>query len=147
MTGAVVQASVFQIGWETRLLDEVALWSAKPFAWTSDADCAAFGRACLVAMAGHHPFGAIPRYSTRVGAARALKAKGHADLHAALAAHFEEVHVALAQRGDLGLVQHDGQDAIAVNLGSQWVARAEQGVFVVPVDRVHVVFGVRQCRL
>lgn len=63
-------------GWEIRLVDYAEAVIGRPFAWGTT-DCAMLARDAVRALCNDSSFGNdVPRYSTRLGAARAFRKVG-----------------------------------------------------------------------
>lgn len=97
---------------------------SQPFAWGSS-DCAHLMAASVRACHGddHPALAMLTRYSDERSARRLLRRQG--GLAAAIARHFEEVPVLLAQTGDIGVVVRDGVEAGMVIMEGQAVGKAE----------------------
>ncbi len=130
--------------WPHRLAAVVERHSTEPFAWgTSD---------CLVlvddvhqaltgaAVAPDDPWRGA--YKTKRGAAGQIRRRGHESLEAVLRAHLPEVPPALAQRGDVGVVDHDGVTGCAVCLGGVWLAKHEAGTLTLPRTAIKTAFHI-----
>ena len=99
--------------WEARLGAYLAEARDTPFAYGVH-DCALHGGSVVLAITGEdHAAPFRERYSTALGAARALRTIGAGSLEATFDSHLEEKPVAFAARGDL--VMADG--AIGVCIG------------------------------
>lgn len=87
--------------WENRLGATIAKWRPRPFRW--DRDCARWVAACVIAQTGQDPIRDLRgQYRTKRDALKLL-AKGA--LIERLDGLFPRVHPAMAQRGDIALVQ------------------------------------------
>lgn len=128
-------------GWEERLLAVAEDWRNRPFAW-GRADCLCFARAAVEAVQGGPVDWPSPSYRNAREASRALRQAGAAVLSEAFAARYDELPVAMAQRGDLGVVIEDGRECAVVNYGPQWLGMAETGLSRVPGHRVTRAFRV-----
>ena len=125
--------------WPERLDAYLAQTSAQAFAWGVN-DCALFACAAIEAMTGVDPAAELRgRYNTRAGALRVLRTEGGGlDVVAGnLAAQhgFEEIKPALAQRGDLVLLDTEDGPALAIvgHDGMNAVCAGPQGMTRVPV--------------
>lgn len=114
-------------GWEKRLFATVREWDAKPFKWGS-ADCVAFVLAVGHAVRGKPLCPPLAKYGDALGANRVLRNMGADSLEDAIAMHLDPVPVALAQRGDMGVVVNNGNQCAVVNTGLHWVGRTEHGI-------------------
>ncbi len=89
---------------------------ARPFGWATGGTCIHFARAQMKAL-GHRP-PTMPRFQSAIGARRALRASGHADLAQLLDALLPRIAPAAMWVGDLALMRGDGDfDAIVVSAG------------------------------
>jgi len=113
--------------WSTRLQAIVALRLSTPFAWGAH-DCVLFAADCVRAVTGVDPAaGMRGRYVTERQARRLLRQRG--GLARLAAAHLgPEVSPLLAQRGDIGLCEHEGRVLLAVCNGDHWLAPGPQGL-------------------
>ncbi|WP_413061938.1 DUF6950 family protein [Sphingomonas carotinifaciens] len=101
--------------WEPRLADYLASVLHAPHAYGSH-DCALHGANAVLAVTGVDRGAAFRgRYTTEIGAARALKKHGAGTLEATFDAQLPMIPPALAQRGDLVLAQ----GAIGVCVGGE----------------------------
>jgi len=87
--------------WEARLAAYLEPLRLRPFAWGSH-DCCLFTAGAVLAMTGVDPMPEFRgRYSTAIGAERALRRYGAGSLDATLDTKFAGVAPALAHRGDI----------------------------------------------
>lgn len=105
----------------------------KPFDW-KDAHCWPMVRFHLRQL-GHRPPG-TPRYTSAVGAKRALAAKGFDSLTAALDSFLPRIAPASMLIGDVAAVAGtEGLDAVVICAGQKvygWHESSETPVFIVP---------------
>lgn len=130
-------------GWELRLAAEIEAAKRRPFEWGRH-DCAGFALRCAEAQLGRVPpsirrlFRASGGWSDALGARRALRALGAADLAAALDLAAERVPILAARRGDLAAVPAPpgpaGALALAVVEGGGLWAAADPGLARLPVS-------------
>lgn len=108
------------VNWLPRLSSVISRAQHTPFAWGKH-DCCLFACDCAVAIAGIDPAAQYRgRYSTEIGAKRALT-KNHGSLEAAFDACFQRIDPAFAQRGDLVLIEDDlGRSAGVVWSNGIW---------------------------
>lgn len=93
--------------WQQRLIAELESWRSAPFVW-GQADCCLFTAACCAAQTGIDPAARYRgRYNTRLGARRALANLG--SIEQALDAHYQQIPIDMAQRGDAVLFRQPGQ--------------------------------------
>lgn len=110
--------------WPERMAEVLDAARGKPFSETYF--CAAFAADAVLAMTDTDP---LPwRADTLVDAYRKMREAGYRTLHDALLACVgPEVHVAMAQRGDVVLRRLDGAEAIGVCCGAQSVFISSEG--------------------
>lgn len=118
--------------WQSRLQAAVAARQREPFAWGSQ-DCCLFVCDCIEAMTGHDPAADVRGYHTAREAAELVQRLG--GMRAIGASRFgAEIAPALAQVGDVGLVEQDGRESLALCGGSHWVAVGEGGLVALPMN-------------
>lgn len=116
-----------KVGWEKRFFAVMVEWRDKPFKWGA-ADCMSFALAAGAAARGE-PIGPhLDMYSDALGARRVLHGLGAETLEEALEKYLEPVPVALAQRGDIGIVMNGGTQCAVVNAGTHWMGKTEAGL-------------------
>ncbi|MBL4297853.1 hypothetical protein H8F06_21475 [Vibrio fluvialis] len=93
-----------QQNWMKALTDVITNAQRQPFSWGHH-DCCLFAADCALAVAGVDPAAEYRgRYSTELGAKRALT-KIHGSIESAFDAHFQRVDPAFVQRGDIVLIE------------------------------------------
>ena len=128
--------------WPEQLLETVAAWEGVPFAWGT-ADCLGFALACIEAVRGNPLVDEIPASSDAKEARRALRDIGAREVENAFMMYLDPVPVAMAQRGDVGvIVQEDGTQSAVVCVGPMWVGKTEEGLLQVPRQVVTRAFRV-----
>lgn len=128
--------------WEKRLADCLARHQAAPAQW-GVSDCYMMADDAVEAVTGARMYPEALGYSTERGAARKLKAHGFANVREAFAAKFREVPVLMAQRGDVGVIERDGQVAGGFVTAAGFATRAHGGpVEFLPLRTVTAVFRV-----
>lgn len=97
-----------------------------PLTWGKRAnDCVSFAGAAALAQTGEDFLKALPDWNTQRGAVRVLKALG--GLEAAVDGVLSPVPLAMAQRGDIGLVEIDGVASLMVIEGETLVGPGDAG--------------------
>ena len=110
--------------WEQRLADYLAGVLNTPHRFGSH-DCALHGANAVLAQTGHDYAAAYRgRYTTELGAARALRKHGAGSLQATFDVQLPVINPALAQRGDLVMAQ----EAIGVCVGGHAMFAGAQGL-------------------
>lgn len=127
-------------GWEERLLATVAAHRDTPFAWERGG-CLELPLACIEAVTGENPMPGLS-FGDAKDARRMLKDMGAAELEYAITARLEPVSVARAQRGDIGVVIHQGIRSAVVCIGADWIGKTETGSIRVPRGKVLLAFKV-----
>jgi hypothetical protein len=111
----------------------LAKYRGRPRDWKT-IDCVRMLRSHLVAM-GHKKVPKLPRYSSALGAKRALKAAGFATIAEMIDSILPRIAPAMALPGDVLLVRGDeGFDAVTLSLGHKafgWHEEAEGAVVLV----------------
>lgn len=130
--------------WDVRLAAVVERHHDLAGAW-GISDCFLFAMDCVEAVTGTDPYAdERGRYSDAAGAAERLKARGFRSVEAAIAAVFDSVPVAMAQRGDLGVTRlRDGTPACVVFVPGGVIGRGERGLVRLPRSVVKRAFEVR----
>lgn len=107
--------------WQSRLDALVSTHLQTPFAWGRH-DCCLWGADVVAAVAGVDPAASLRGTYASEANARALLAE-RGGLAALVTAELgQPVAPALARPGDLGLVDADGAQTLAVCLGARWAA-------------------------
>lgn len=107
------------LDWPTALFEKIDSARFTEFKW-GEHDCCLFAADCCIAICGKDPASSYRgRYTTEIGAKRALKQQ-HGSVEAAFDAMFERVDPAFAQRGDVVLFEGD--------LGATAGVQAQDGV-------------------
>lgn len=118
--------------WRQRLADLLAQRQAQPFAWGRH-DCVLWAADCVAATTGRdHAAGWRGSYDDAAGAARLLRRLGGLAALGAMAGH--EIAPMGAGLGDVGLVEHDSRELLAVCFGTVWLAPSAQGMAAMPLD-------------
>lgn len=119
----------------TRLGELMSRRLDEPFAW-GERDCCLWAADAVHAVTGEDPAADLRgTYSTAYGAARALAQAG--GLLALCAQRLgPEVPPAVAQIGDIGLVDEGAQGALVVNVGLHWMGQRAQGLAPVMTEKV-----------
>lgn len=134
-------------GWEDRL-DALLREAADGFRGWGVRDCALFAADAVEALTGHDPAAEFRgRYSTPLGAARALSRYGAGDLiataDAVLPRHDRPV---LACRGDIVAVPFADGGALALAVvelnGTAWVALGPDAILTGPLDAARIAWRV-----
>lgn len=101
----------------TRTNAALAEFRGKPFAWAGRANCIHLARAVLVAF-GHMP-PPVPMFRTAIGAKRALRKRGFADLGALIGSMLPEIPPAAMWPGDIALLPDEhGLGALVIADGT-----------------------------
>ena len=115
---------------------------AAPFVWGAN-DCALFAADAVKAQTGTDPAESLRgTYSTQVGAARVIKRDGGLQNIAAKALGEPLAGPLLAQAGDVGIVEQNGADVLAVCHAGGWIAPGPQGLCAMPIRAARVAWRV-----
>lgn len=132
-------------GWERRLRAAIEKHMALPAAYGSS-DCLIIALDGIEAVTGSDPY---PRdrfkrnYKTEAGAARCLRKAGFETVEDALrAACPNEIPPSLAQRGDVGVVEHNGQVVAGVFTQLGLFTRGTEQCLFLPAADVKTAFRV-----
>lgn len=112
--------------WPERLAEYLDERRDTPFDWATN-NCAGFAAGAVEAMTGEPV--PLPAVKTARGAARVLAGGGM--LERVTETLGEPIPVAMAQRGDVGLLIADGRDTLAVCVGAHWAAPSDDGLLMV----------------
>ncbi len=103
--------------WEERLNAVVAKHQAMPGEW-GKSDCYIIADDAVEAVTGSRMYPKALPYKTEAGAGKKLRQHGFENVSEAFAAKFEEVGVLIAQRGDIGVIERNGQFSGGVFTGN-----------------------------
>ncbi|OBQ72401.1 DUF6950 family protein [Mesorhizobium loti] len=128
--------------WDRRLARLVPAIAATPGVW-GQSDCLLTVMDVVAEITGFDPAADIRgKYKTEAGAARILRKRGFDDVEMALASLFAPVGRLMAQRGDVGVVDQDGQLCAGFMCDRGFMARTETGVFILPQSAIKTAFKV-----
>lgn len=120
--------------WQERLAAFIAERRELPFAW-GPADCGHFAAGAIEAMTGVDVLApALPKWSNRREAVRAMRTLGNSMREVTTAVLGEPVAPAFAAIGDIGLA--DGPSALLVCNGGTWLGVGRERVETVSAERV-----------
>ena len=129
--------------WRERLDALIAARMPAPFAWGTH-DCCLFAADAVLAQTGEDP--AAEFRGTYADARQALELLTELGGLTAVAGRAgEPVQALCAQVGDIGLVEHDGRELLAVCAGPVWLVPAEQGLAALPIDAATSAWRVTKC--
>ncbi|MDO5614524.1 MAG: hypothetical protein Q4G14_14950 [Paracoccus sp. (in: a-proteobacteria)] len=128
------------IDWQSRLTDYLIATARTPFR-PGQQDCALWVAGAVAEMTGENP---APNadYSTIKAGLNVLKSLGFDDHVAFVAAHFEAVHPAFAQPGDIAVVAGDLDQSLGIVLGETVAVLKSSGWGHVPASTATQVFRV-----
>lgn len=127
--------------WHKRMCAAIDKHRALPFQW-GVSDCVTFPADCVEAITGTDPLG-DRHYSTQIGAALKMKARGVDNVGDAFKTLFPEIAPAMAGVGDLVVVEIDGQPGGGICIGAMVACKAETGLSFLPRDRAVRAFKVQ----
>lgn len=128
------------IGWERRLVLVVSKHQALPSQY-GISDCYIIADDAVFACIGQRMFDDI-EYSNDIGAAKALRSHGFTNVEQAFASKFERIAPTLAQRGDIGVTEDNGQLCGGFFSSIGFVTRNNDKIVFLPVSRVKTAFKV-----
>lgn len=106
-------------------------------------DCLMTAGDAIEAVTGENPFATyVGRYKTEAGAARLLRKNGAETVEAALARFFEPVGRLLAQRGDVGTIEHEGRLAAGYVTDQGFAVKGPAGLVFYPVTMISTAYRV-----
>ncbi len=128
--------------WEKRLKAVIAKHQALPSQYGLS-DCYLLPDDAVEAVIGSTMYGAAARrYKTPTGAAKQLRRRGFETVENAFRAKFTEIAPSLAQRGDIGVVDSNGEICGGVFTAIGFAVRDERSVLFLPVSSVKTAFRV-----
>lgn len=128
--------------WERRLAHVVERHLETPGVW-GVADCLLTVADAVEAVTGVDPAAKVRgKYSSEIGAAKALRQRKFADVEAALASLFPPVGRLMAQRGDVGVVERDGELAAGFITERGLAVKIETGLAFYPQTEIKSAFKV-----
>ncbi|TDW21076.1 hypothetical protein EV128_12245 [Rhizobium azibense] len=128
--------------WPKRLAAVVARHQALPSEY-GVSDCYILPDDAVQAVTGETMYGAtVRKYTTPTGAAKQLRKKGFKTVRDAFAAKFAEIPVSQAQRGDIGVVNRDGETCGGVFTVAGFMIRDTHGIGFIPITDVAAAFKV-----
>lgn len=128
-------------GWEDALARVIEQHSSQPLIY-GISDCGQLAADAVFAVTGTDVFTDYRKYKTEVGARRILQKVGCKDLSDLFAKFFTPIHPFLAKRGDIGIVEQDGNICAGVFTGTGFACKSETGIFYLGVDAVKQAFSV-----
>ena len=128
-------------GWEDALASVIEKHASQPLIY-GVSDCGQLAADAVFAVTGTDVFSDYRKYKTEVGARRILQKAGCKDLSALFAKFFTPIHPFLAKRGDIGIVEQDGNICAGVFTGTGFACKSETGIFYLGVDAVKQAFSV-----
>ena len=128
--------------WLKRLNDVVAKHQALP-AQYGVSDCYLIADDAVEAVTGKTMHGAAARrYKTPAGAAKQLRKRGFQNVQEAFAARFAEIPVLMAQRGDIGVYDNNGEISGGVFTSVGFMTRGTDAIVFLPPSAALAAFRV-----
>lgn len=119
-------------GWRDRFDALVAERMSTPYAWGVH-DCCLWTADCALATTGvDHAAAWRGTYSDAAGAMRLLAELGGLAALAGRAGY--PIPPLTCATGDIGIVEHDGRQSLAVCAGPVWLVAASQGLAALPLE-------------
>jgi len=106
-------------------------------------DCGVLAADAVYAVLGEDILKPYRGYKTKAGAGRILRKNGCENVGELFAKHFKEGDKSAAMRGDIGVVDFNGEVAGGVFTGSGFVCKSEMGIFFADYSQITRVFEVR----
>ena len=128
-------------GWEEALARVIEKHAKEPLQY-GVSDCGQLAADAVEAVTGKDLFKDYRNYKTEVGAARILKKAGCRDLAELFAKHLKPVHPFFAKRGDIGVVEQNGDICAGVFTGTGFACKSETGIFYLGIDAVTQAYSV-----
>lgn len=97
----------------------IARFRSKPFSWADGGNCVHLARAQLAAFG--HAVPPVPMFRTPLGAAKALRKRGFADLAEMMDRYAPRIRPAEMWLGDIALLPGEPFDALAIYVGSNTI--------------------------
>lgn len=127
-------------GWEKALNAVIVKHRALPSEF-GVSDCYLIADDAVEAVTGERMYPDV-KYHSEFGAARELRMRGFENVEMAFAAKFETVSVSFAQRGDIGVMESDGQICGGFFTQLGFVCRDADILRFLPISRVKTAFKV-----
>ncbi|MDQ0558302.1 hypothetical protein QO004_000075 [Rhizobium mesoamericanum] len=128
-------------GWEKRLNAVVAKHQALPSQY-GVSDCYIIPDDAVEAVTGERMYPDALGYRTDAGAAKKLRQHGFATVRDAFAAKYPEIPPAIAQRGDIGVIDRDGVLSGGLFTSIGFMTRGVDTVEFLPASAVAYAFKV-----
>ncbi|MCP4307794.1 MAG: hypothetical protein GY788_23555 [bacterium] len=119
------------VGWASRLSRVIERHNDLPFQYGTS-DCYLLAADAVEAVTGERIFADSRRYKTETGAAKLIRRKGFETIADAFDSLFEEIPPAWAGRGDIGVVDQDGDICGGVFTQLGFVARGKEQLLTLP---------------
>jgi hypothetical protein len=133
-------------GWEEKLGEVIATYEQRGHSW-GGGDCLTFSLHGAQVVTGEDWIKKLQLgYGTEEEAYAEMKERGFSSLREGFAWYFEEIPVAMAHRGDLGIIVRPEApliEAACIILGSQAVTMSLHGLARVPLTWVTYAFATR----
>lgn len=127
--------------WENEHVKVIQFHSEQPGQY-GISDCYLLADDNVHAITGNYMFPNGRKYKTKQGAAKLLLKHGFKNVEEAFAAKFEEVAPILAQRGDIGVIERDGEICGGVFTALGFAVRGEDRLYYMSVYDVKTAFKV-----
>ena len=127
--------------WQDALARVVEKHSELPFEY-GKSDCGQFAADAVQAVTGEDRLKEYRNYTTEIGAARVLKKAGCNDLGELFSKVFKEQKVIHAMRGDIGVVEYEGQICAGVFTGVGFASKGKFGLVFVEFIQIKRAFEV-----
>lgn len=130
------------VGWEKALKISIAKHINSPSRY-GVSDCYLICDDAVFAVTGERMFpDIIGQYTTPQGAAKLLLARGFRDVSDAFASKFTVIPPSMAQRGDIGVIENNGQICGGVFIDIGFAIRDDGGVLFLSTKQVKTAYKV-----
>jgi len=128
--------------WAVELARVIEKHGGLPFQY-GVSDCGVLAADAVQAVLGEDILRDYRGYKTKAGAGRILRKAGCENIAELFARHFKEGDKSAAMRGDIGVVDFNGEICGGVFTGSGFACKGETGIFFADYTQITRVFEVR----
>lgn len=128
-------------GWETRHKEVVEFHTNQPGEY-GVSDCYLLADDNVYALTGQYMFPKCRKYNSKKSAAKLLVKNGFENVEQAFASKFDQVHPSFAHRGDIGVIERDGEVCGGVFTALGFAVRGEDRLYFYSASDVKTAFKV-----
>jgi hypothetical protein len=125
--------------WEAKMQAEIERHADLPGIW-GKSDCFTFSLDVASVITGTKSFSANAKYTTEIGAAKAMVKNGFSSIGDMFASKFPEAPVFSFRRGDIGVTRIGGVERGCVVTGSGLAIKGQKGIEIVEVQYLSRLF-------